>query len=248
MCTRADNMTEAVSSAQIYLAVEMDGVWHKFHEVKSSPEVGETAEKIDATHFDSDIKEYIKDIPDQASDLEFTMNAMPTGVQDSNYDLIKSMSRNATYNFKYGIPQMGIYFIIKGQWTWRMGAGEVSSVQDIILTIIPKARPNDTAITGTFTVTYSANGGSGTVTDADSPYSNGAEVKVMASTGLTAPEGKVFLSWNTRADGMGATYDEGDTFNIYANTTMYAIWATATQNAVVDENVLNDESVTEGLS
>ena len=170
------------------------------------------------------------------------MNAMPTGVQDSNYDLIKTLSRNGTYNFKYGIPQMGIYYVIRGQWTWRMGAGEVSSAQDIILTIIPKSRPNDTAITGTFAVTYSANTGSGTVTDANSPYSNGSEVTVMASTGLTAPEGKVFLAWNTRADGLGATYDPGDTFSIYSAVTLYAIWATEA-TALADEDDTSKEVV-----
>lgn len=225
-------MTEAVSSAKIFLAVMIDGTWKKFHEVKSSPEVGESADKIDATNFDSEIKEYVKDIPDQASDLEFTMNAMPTGAPDSNYDLIKSMSRNATYDFKYGIPQLGIYFIIKGQWTWRLGAGEVSSVQDIVLTIIPKSRPNDAAISGTFKVAYDANTGTGSITDSSSPYQNGAEVTVLSSEGLTPPASKTFLCWNTRADGMGATYDAGDTFNIYSNVTLYAIWASeSTQSA-----------------
>ncbi len=226
-------MTEAVSSAKIYLAVMLDGTWKKFHEVKSSPEVGESADKIDATNFDSEIKEYIKDIPDQASDLEFTMNAMPTGATDSNYDLIKSMSRDATYDFKYGIPQLGIYFIIKGQWTWRLGAGEVSSVQDIILTIIPKSRPNDATISGTFSVTYDANTGTGTVSDSSSPYSNGAEVTVMDSKGLTAPASKRFLCWNTKADGMGATYDAGDTFRIYSDVKLYAVWVSdaSTQSA-----------------
>lgn len=219
-------MTEAVSAAQCYLAVMVDGVWKKFHEVKSSPEVGESADKIDATNFDSDIKEYIKDIPDQASDLEFTMNAMPTGAPDSNYDLIKSLSRNGTYDFKYGVPQLGIYFIIKGQWTWRLGAGAVSSVQDIILTIIPKGRPNDAPITGNFTVTYDGNGAEGSVTDESSPYANGTEVTVIEPTGLTAPDGKTFLAWNTKKDNTGATYDPGDTFNIYADLKLYAIWAT----------------------
>ena len=227
-------MTAAVRSARLYLAVMIDGAWRKFHEVKSSPEVGESADKLDATNFDSEVKEYVKDIPDQASDLEFTMNAMPAGAPDSNYDLIKSMSRNATYDFKYGIPQLGIYFIIKGQWTWRLGAGEVSSVQDIILTIIPKSRPNDALITGTFSVKYDANKGTGAITDSNSPYQNGAEVTVLASTGLTPPESKTFLCWNTRADGMGATYDAGDTFNIYSDMTLYAIWASG-ESAQSDE-------------
>lgn len=218
-------MTQAVSAAQAYLAVEVEGVWKRFREIKSTPEIGESADKIDATSLESEMKEYIKDIPDQAADLEFTMNAMPTGAPESNYDLIKSLSRNGTYNFKYGVPQMGIYYIIRAQFTWRLGAGEVSSVQDIVLTLIPKSRPNDTPITSSFTVKYDANGGSGTLTDSSSPYENGTEVTVLAPTGLTAPSQKTFLAWNTSKDNSGTSYDEGDTFNIYNDVVLYAIWS-----------------------
>lgn len=218
-------MTQAVSAAQAYLAVKLDGVWERFREVKSTPEVGESADKIDATSLESEMKEYIKDIPDQAADLEFTMNAMPTGSPNSNYDLIKRLSRNGTYEFKYGVPQMGIYYIIMAQFTWRLGAGEVSAVQDIIVTLIPKSRPNDTPITSTFSVTYNPNEGTGTVTDESSPYENGAEVTVKESTGITPPAGKTFLCWNVSKDNSGLSYDPGDTFNIYNDVTLYAIWS-----------------------
>lgn len=218
-------MTQAVSAAQAYLAVEVDGVWKRFREVKSTPEIGESADKIDATSLESEMKEYIKDIPDQAADLEFTMNAMPTGAPDSNYDLIKSLSRNGTYTFKYGLPQMGIYYVITAQFTWRLGAGEVSSVQDIVLTLIPKSRPNDTPITSSFSISYDPNGGTGEVTDENSPYTNGAEVTVLGASGLTPPESKAFLAWNTAKDNSGTSYDEGDTFNIYNDVTLYAIWS-----------------------
>ena len=216
-------MTEAVSAAKAYLAVNLDGVWERFHEVKSTPEIGESADKIDVTNLDSEIKEYIKDIPDMASDLEFVMNAMPTGAPNSNYDLIKRMSKNATYEFKYGIPQMGIYFIIKAQWSWKMGAGEVSSPMEITMTLIPKGAPNDTPITAQFKVIYDKNEGTGEMTDPSSPYENGAEVKVLENT-FTPPEGKRFLAFNTSVDNTGRTYDPGDTFNIYNDVTLYAIW------------------------
>lgn len=216
--------TQAVSAAQEYLEVLVDGTWERFHELKSSPEIGESTDKIDVTSFESEMKEYIKDIPDQAADLEFTMNAMPTGSTDSNYDLLKKLSRNGVYQFRYGLPQMGIAYIITGQFSYRMGAGSVSTVKDIILTIYPRARPNDTPITATYTVTYESNGGTGTVSDT-TEYDSGTEVTVLSADGLTAPEGKVFLTWSTSSDGLGQSYDSGDTFTIYGDTTLYAIWS-----------------------
>jgi uncharacterized repeat protein (TIGR02543 family) len=76
----------------------------------------------------------------------------------------------------------------------------------------------------TYTVTYNANGGSGTMTDSNSPYVSGSTVTVL-NNAFTAPSGKTFSGWNTAADGSGTSYDPNDTFNISANTTLYAQWA-----------------------
>lgn len=80
-----------------------------------------------------------------------------------------------------------------------------------------------TAASGTtYTVTYDSNGGTGTMTDTKSPYSAGASVTVLDNT--FAKEGFFFDKWNTASNGSGTAYDEGDTFNINANTTLYAQW------------------------
>ena len=76
----------------------------------------------------------------------------------------------------------------------------------------------------TYTVTYNANGGTGTMTDSNSPYVSGSTVTVL-NNAFTAPSGKTFSGWNTAADGSGTSYDPNDTFNISANTTLYAQWA-----------------------
>ena len=76
-----------------------------------------------------------------------------------------------------------------------------------------------------FTVRYNSNGGSGTITDSNSPYAPSATVTVKASNGFTAPfADMVFDKWNTAADGSGTDYNPSDTFNISANTTLYAQW------------------------
>lgn len=85
------------------------------------------------------------------------------------------------------------------------------------------------------TVSYDGNGGSGSMTDPNSPYNDGDTVTVLASS-FTAPAGKMFTGWNTQADGMGAPYAAGDTFVIRANTTLYAQWDSATVNLMYDVN------------
>lgn len=80
----------------------------------------------------------------------------------------------------------------------------------------------------TYTVTYNKNNASasGTMTDSNSPYASGATVTVLAN-GFTAPSGKVFSHWDTKADDSGTDYAPGATFSISGNTTLYAQWATA---------------------
>ena len=74
----------------------------------------------------------------------------------------------------------------------------------------------------TYTVTYDANGGTGTLEDSNSPYDDGSTVTVLANT--FTRDGYTFSNWNTAADGSGTDYDANDTFTITGNTTLYAQW------------------------
>lgn len=219
-------MTYAVTAQGDRLEVEdvpNSGIWKKIGEIKSIPEIGETAVKVDASNLESEMREYIKGLSDQ-SDLEFTFNAIPAGVEGSNVDLMRGLSRNGEYRFRWISPRLGIQVIWRGEFAYRFGAGEVDTVRDLIVTVIPKTRPIESLISSQYTVTYNANGGSGEMTDESSPYENAAMVTVKAST-FTAPEGKKFVFFNTKADASGDSYDEGDTFPIYKDTTLYAIWS-----------------------
>lgn len=61
----------------------------------------------------------------------------------------------------------------------------------------------------TFTVTYNANGGSGTApVDSSSPYEINSEVTILGQGDLTM-EGHNFTGWNTEADGTGKSYAAG---------------------------------------
>lgn len=77
-----------------------------------------------------------------------------------------------------------------------------------------------------YTVTYDNNGGSGTMTDDNSPYFMNSSVTTKANT-FTAPTGCTFSGWNTAANGSGTSYAPGATFTINANTTLYAQWSSS---------------------
>jgi hypothetical protein len=215
-------MTEAVSTKGIQLAVELESEWNFFHEVKTTPEIGTSSGKIDATSLESEIKEYIKDIPDWSSDLSFTMNAMPASATGSNLALIERLTANGVYSWKVLYPLLGREVVLTGEWSWALGAGSVSAVQEIILSIIPRSKPLVTPITGSYTLSYDANGGTGTMTD-DTEYAAGTFATAKAN--IFTRSDYNFVAWNTADDGTGASYDEGDSVVMIGDTTLYAIWA-----------------------
>ena len=76
-----------------------------------------------------------------------------------------------------------------------------------------------------YTVTYDANGGTGTMTDTNSPYFGGSTVTVQSNS--FTRKGYTFNGWNTKANGSGTPYAAGATFDISENTTLYAQWVAA---------------------
>ena len=85
----------------------------------------------------------------------------------------------------------------------------------------------------TYTVTYNGNGNtSGTVPTDSNEYDEGDEVTVLGEGNL-AKEHYEFVNWNTAANGTGDSYEEDDTFEISANTTLYAIWAINTHDVTM---------------
>lgn len=74
-----------------------------------------------------------------------------------------------------------------------------------------------------YSITYHANGGSGTAPAAET-HAEGATVTVAAK-GDVSKAGHVFKDWNTAADGNGTSYNPADTFTMPAsNLVLYAQW------------------------
>jgi uncharacterized repeat protein (TIGR02543 family) len=78
-----------------------------------------------------------------------------------------------------------------------------------------------------YTVTYNDNGKTGgTVPTDGNLYLPGATVTVLGNSGGLVKAGYVFAGWNTKADGSGTTYTQGQTFTMgTSNVTLYAVWS-----------------------
>ncbi len=78
----------------------------------------------------------------------------------------------------------------------------------------------------TYKVIYNGNGSTGGTVPVDATnYQQGQTVTVLGNTGILTYPGYSFTGWNTKADGTGTTYAQGQTFTMGpANVTLYAIW------------------------
>lgn len=94
-----------------------------------------------------------------------------------------------------------------------------------------------------YSVTYDANGGTGSVTDTEK-YAKGAEATVMSNSFTNGD--KVFLSWNTAADGSGTTYYPNGTIKVTGNMDLYARWGdkASTVSVTYHSNFAPDQTKT----
>jgi hypothetical protein len=78
-------------------------------------------------------------------------------------------------------------------------------------------------------LTYDRNGATGGSVPVDATaYTAGASVTVQGNEGALNLAGYIFAAWNTKADGSDTAYLPGSTFLIAADTTLYAVWNSAT--------------------
>jgi uncharacterized repeat protein (TIGR02543 family) len=73
-----------------------------------------------------------------------------------------------------------------------------------------------------YSITYYANGASGTVPSAQTVAAN--TIVNAAWQGALTYEGKTFTGWNTKADGTGASYAAGSSLTVTGDVTLYAQW------------------------
>ncbi|MFZ2756043.1 MAG: SpaA isopeptide-forming pilin-related protein, partial [Atopobiaceae bacterium] len=77
--------------------------------------------------------------------------------------------------------------------------------------------------TGDITVTFDANGGSGTMNS--QTIANGTETALDKNTFTHDGDGYAFAGWNTATDGTGTPYADGAKVTFSVDTTLYAQWS-----------------------
>jgi uncharacterized repeat protein (TIGR02543 family) len=128
-------------------------------------------------------------------------------------DDISSSDRNSriSYNLNAGV-------------TYYIGAGAYSNgAATYILTI------SGTAATVTYTVSYSANGGSG----APASQTKTQNVSLTLSSVRPTRSGYTFLGWSTSSAAASASYQPGGSYTANAGITLYAVWQTATAASAI---------------
>lgn len=84
----------------------------------------------------------------------------------------------------------------------------------------------------TYTLTYDANGGEGTVPTDSNNYAKGTYAQVVSGSGLTK-KGMTFLGWSPKKNAVSPAYYPGGSVKIDGNTTLYAVWGTPTGKAAI---------------
>jgi hypothetical protein len=116
--------------------------------------------------------------------------------------------------------------------SWVVGARESGSAffsvafADATWSATP-TRP--TLALAAFDLTYNGNSpDSGSAPSTQSSTSNSSTVTITAPQGNLLKANSCFNGWNTRADGTGANYLNGDSIVLTSNTTLYANWTCPT--------------------
>lgn len=128
----------------------------------------------------------------------------------SRVGVLTKAIKSATYTFNRASTAQTI--AIK---TVLKGGGESTTSSCSVSINVPALAPA--------TITFNANGGSGTVPTAISTYVGVANT--IPSNSLTRT-GYTFNGWNTASDGSGTAYATGSTITPTGNVTLYAQWKT----------------------
>ena len=98
---------------------------------------------------------------------------------------------------------------------------EYLGLLDVSVKLVATNRDKTDLIATDFTITYNANGGSGTVASQSAKW--GDNIDIATSSGLSY-SGKTFKEWNTMANGKGGHYMPNQHKTMWENMTLYAIW------------------------
>ena len=140
--------------------------------------------------------------------LQLTLNGTTFGaaLTFSSATAGEALAPSTSYTFNVNVERTGIEISKADIKDWTDGGSKDITLQE--------AR----------TLTYDANGGTGTVNR--SKVLEGATTTLNDGTALTPPTGKTFAGWNTLPEGGGEFYAKNSKLTMPAgNLTLYALWS-----------------------
>jgi len=103
-----------------------------------------------------------------------------------------------------------------------------------------------------YTISYDVNGGAGTLPSPGTYTSGSGGYTVESPSSVTPPAGKLFVGWNSRADGGGDNYSVGSTYSTASSVTLYAQYSSDTQEVSFNANggsgSMSNQTVNSGVA
>ena len=105
--------------------------------IVSSPELGSSPSRLDATNLASEMMTYIPGLPDHRGELTWTLNADEFGTSGGNTAVLNALSPDTEYAIEVVKTRLGVKISFTGYVSWAFSAASVNAVQQITLTITP---------------------------------------------------------------------------------------------------------------
>ena len=105
--------------------------------IVSSPELGSSPSRLDATNLASEMMTYIPGLPDHSGELTWTLNADPFSEAAGNTAVLNALSPDTEYTIVVTKQRLGVTITFTGYVAWAFAAASVNAVQQISLTITP---------------------------------------------------------------------------------------------------------------
>ena len=105
--------------------------------IVSSPELGSSPSRLDATNLASEMMTYIPGLPDHSGELTWTLNDDPFSESGGNTAVLNALSPDTEYTVVVTKQRLGVSITFTGYVAWAFAAASVNAVQQITLTITP---------------------------------------------------------------------------------------------------------------
>jgi len=142
---------------------------------------------------------------------------------DANGGVTTTSSKTVTFGQTYGTLPVPTYdgYTFQGWFAKADGTGDKATSETAVTGDVTLYAKWVEETVPTYSVSYDANGGTGSVSDAGT-YVSGESATALANG--FARDGYSFMGWNTAADGSGTAYAAGDSVTVSEDVTLYAQW------------------------